>query len=220
MSESNESVAHETSRLQFEGPRGPLFKALAEARKHFLPLVTEATAAVEGKDGKKGYTFDYAPLNVVMDALTPGLTAAGIALSQPFDGDTLYTIIAVGDSSMTIETPLPNWTRPQELGSLLTYLRRYQVKGVFGVADCEDDDGNAAQGNTAQITRKKAPSTPPRSPNLPDNLRAEVTQAAKELGLGQEEFHAAVKKQLGKEWGECRPDDALALITAFRGGKS
>src|SRR5688572_14993672 len=88
-------------KLRFEGPRGPLFKAMAEARKHFKSLNTDAKADVTNKEGKFLYSFKYSPLDVVLDALEPGLSAAGIALMQPFDGDTLYTIVACGDSSMT-----------------------------------------------------------------------------------------------------------------------
>lgn len=206
-----------STRITYDGPRGPLFKAMAEARKHFGTLGASATADVTMKSGGK-YQFSYAPLDVVLDALNPGLVAAGIALLQPFDGDILYTIVACGDSSLTVETPLPSWTTPQELGSLLTYLRRYQIKGIFGVADSEDDDGNAASGNTAKVDRKSPRAGQVRGPDIPEPLRTEVTAAAKLNELSQAEFYALVQKQAGRPWVECTEDDARKVLAVLKGG--
>jgi hypothetical protein len=198
------------SKLTFDGPKGPLFKAMAEARKLFKPLTTSATADVQMKSGGK-YQFSYAPLDVVLDALEPGLSAAGIALMQPFDGDTLFTIVACGESSMTIETPLPTWSTPQELGSLLTYLRRYQVKGVFGVADSEDDDGNAASGNKAGITRKE-PTAPKAQSSLSKPLLDKVVELAKTKELSGAEFAKLVQQVSGKGWKDCNDADAQKIL--------
>jgi hypothetical protein len=199
-------------KLRFEGPRGPLFKAMAEARKHFKSLNTDAKADVTNKEGKFLYSFKYSPLDVVLDALEPGLSAAGIALMQPFDGDTLYTIVACGDSSMTVETPLPQWDTPQHLGSLLTYLRRYQVKGVFGVADSEDDDGNAASGNTAGITRKE-----PTTAKAPvSTAHSDAAAAAKSKGMSGAEFAKLVFEQTGNAWKDCNEADARKVLKAVQ----
>ena len=202
-------------KLTFDGPRGPLFKALAEARKHFLPLGASATADVQMKSGGS-YRFSYAPLDVVLEALAPGLHAAGIALMQPFDGDALYTVIACGDSSMTIETPLPKWNSPQELGSLLTYLRRYQIKGIFGVADSEDDDGNAASGNKAQVTRKEPTAKPAPVSQLTESATKAIISAAKEAGLEKPAFLAKAKEVTGRAWpNEFTPADADKFLAAL-----
>lgn len=202
------------SRLTFDGPKGPLFKALAEARKHFGSLSASSTADVTMKSGGK-YQFSYAPLDVVLEALSPGLIAAGLALLQPFDGDVMYTIVAFEGSSMTIASPLPPWATPQELGSLLTYLRRYQLKGIFGVADSEDDDGNAASGNKAQVNRKEPSAPKPTVSKVPPELSASVTAAAKENGLAVNEFHALVLKQTGKKWPDCDETDANKLLVVL-----
>ncbi len=202
------------SRLSYDGPRAPLFKALAEARKHFTSLSASATADVAMKSGGK-YQFSYAPLDVVLDALQPGLVAAGLAVLQPFDGDVMYTIVAFEGSSVTIETPLPSWSTPQELGSLLTYIRRYQLKGVFGVADSEDDDGNTASGNKAQVTRKE-PSTPKPAPSsLSKEASEEVVSTAKAKGLDGAGFNKLVFEQTGQKWKDCSELDAKKVLAAL-----
>lgn len=230
MSEANESYAQDLrqefdaalsvpekltpARLTYDGPKGPLFKALAEARKHFTSLSASATADVTMKSGGK-YQFSYAPLDVVLEALQPGLVAAGIAILQPFDGDVMYTIVAFEGSSMTVETPLPNWNTPQELGSLLTYIRRYQLKGIFGVADSEDDDGNTASGNKAQVTRKEPTVAPKAKSSMSKERSYEVTATAKEKGLNGEQFGKLVYEHTGNKWKDCDDLDATKVLAAL-----
>lgn len=205
------TVTPPVCRLTFDGPKGPLFKALAEARKHFGSLNTDAKADVTNKEGKFLYSFKYAPLDVVLEALSPGLVAAGIALLQPFDGDAMYTIVAFEGSSMTVETPLPPWDTPQQLGSLLTYLRRYQIKGLFGLADSEDDDGNAASGNKAQVTRKE-PSAPKPQGKVTPELASKVTAEAKAKGLDGSQFNKLVFAQTGNAWKDCTDGEAEKVL--------
>lgn len=213
-------MTEENSKLRFVGESGPLFKAMAEARKHFKSLVTSAEADVTGtsKTGKAySYSFSYAPLDVVLGAIEPGLQAAGLALSQPFDGKNLYTIVAFEGSMMVVETSLPGWSDPQALGSLLTYIRRYQIKGVFGVADSEDDDGGAAAGNQTKVTRKEPPPAPKREPTfLPDQLRLDINNAAKAKKLSKEQFVAFVQESTGCEWPNLTPDQGEALLMELR----
>jgi len=202
-------------RLTYEGPKAPLFKALAEARKHFGQLTTDAKADVS-KDGKYLYSFKYAPLNVVLAALEPGLTAAGLALMQPFDGDTMYTIVAFEGSSMTVETPLPEWSTPQQLGSLLTYIRRYQIKGLFAVADEEDDDGNEASGNKAQVTRKEPTAPKPaHSTDLSKATQEDVIATAKAKGLDGSGLAKIVYERTGQKWKDCSELDAKKVLAAL-----
>lgn len=219
MTEQTEPLELPAPRLTYDGPKGPLFKAMAEARKHFLPLAKTDEVEVQGKEGKRGYTFQYAPLDAVIAALEPGWQAAGLAVCQPFDGDKLYTIVAFGESTLTIETLLPGWATPQILGSALTYLKRYQLKGLFCVSDAEDDDGNVASGNEAKQT-KRLPSAPRvAGPNIPEELRRGVTSAAKDNDLAQAEFYALVLKQTGKEWKDCDETDARKVLGVLKGDK-
>lgn len=204
------------ARLTYDGPRGPLFKALAEARKHFGNLAASATADVRISQAKGGgsYQFSYAPLDVVLEALEPGLQKAGLALLQPFDGGMLYTILAFEESSVTVATSLPAWSTPQELGSLLTYLRRYQLKGIFGVADSEDDDGNAASGNKATIARKEPKAAPPAN-GLSQATKDEITGKAKELEMPGNVFHARCKEVTGKSWADLTEADGKKFLAAL-----
>ncbi len=45
---------------------------------------------------------------------------------------------------------------PQQVGSQLTYLKRYQAAAYFGIAADDDDDANGAHGNEAEFKDQKA----------------------------------------------------------------
>jgi len=51
-------------------------------------------------------------------------------------------------STLTMK-PLKN--DPQAVGSLLTYMRRYGLSAMVGIAPKDDDDGNAASGKTEEV---------------------------------------------------------------------
>jgi hypothetical protein len=44
----------------------------------------------------------------------------------------------------------------QEIGSVLTYLRRYSVTTALCIASDDDDDGNAASGNSTETLKEAA----------------------------------------------------------------
>jgi hypothetical protein len=205
-----------TSRLTFDGPKGHLFKALAEARKHYLPLIKDEESDVKLKTGG-GYKHQYATLAQVIASLAPGWSAAGISVAQPSDGFTMWTIVSVGESSMTVEFPIPQWEGPQDFGSLLAYFRRYQLKGTFCVNDSDDDDGNLAQGNQATFAKRQPTTSQVKGPSIPKPLADEVVAAAKANDLGRAEFNALVLKQTAKAWADCDESDATKLLKVLKG---
>lgn len=198
-------------RLTFEGPKAPLFLALAKAREHYKDL--SAIAGMNFGSGANTRKHEYAPLDVVIEALEPGWKAAGLAVLQPFDGDLMHTIVAVGESSMTISTVIPNWSTSQDLGAILTYFRRYQLKGIFCVADTEDNDASDAPGGKGEPLGRKQPSAPKASgPNVPKEVIDEVFAAAKDKGLPKADFYARAKAVCGKDWLEFNEADAKKLL--------
>ena len=102
-----------------------------------------ARAAIGGtvaKDGKANYG-KYATLAAVMDAITPALAANKLAIVQEAElNDSAVTVAAtlLHESGETIEfVPLtmPTAQRTaQAVGSAITYARRYQLVGIFGLA--------------------------------------------------------------------------------------
>lgn len=106
----------------------------------------------------------YADLAAVREATVPHLAANGIAIVQQIQSDEggmvlRSTLIHSSGQWLASVFPVPQMQRVQELGSYITYARRYSWMGLCGIAP-EDDDGNAA--NTAK--------PPPQRPESPVKL--------------------------------------------------
>jgi hypothetical protein len=118
----------------------------------------------------------YASLAVVRDAVYPAFNSVGIAIIQtPHTGEngavSVETIL-VHESGEIIEfsgpAVIPSKPDAQGVGSTITYLRRYNLLAIAGIAPAdEDDDGNAASivGTAAgkKVMAKRA--TPPKNGN-------------------------------------------------------
>ena len=65
--------------------------------------------------------------------------------------------------TLTARTPLPPWEGVQQYGSMVTYIRRYALTAMLGIATEDDDDGEAA----AKPGRRPV-SKPVTAPETPD----------------------------------------------------
>lgn len=139
--------------------RAKLFGALAKAQGEFKEVKRDRTVTVKMKSGGT-YTYSYATLGHIRSCIQPALAANGIAWTQLIKENTLVLIVGhEAGGCMVSVMPFPIDTRePQATGSLMTYLRRYQVTGAFGVAADEDDDGQVfeQQGQPPAQSQKKA----------------------------------------------------------------
>lgn len=148
-----------------------LFEAKATARGQFRPIKRTKTVTVQPKpkaDGKwpPKYTFDYAPLEEILDACTPALSSNGLDLFQYEAGGRMVSVLSHSGGGLLVHvTEISGFQRIGDIkayGSAITYARRYAAGTLLGVAPEDDDDGNAASGDTveAQHSRQKR-STPP-----------------------------------------------------------
>jgi hypothetical protein len=160
-------------------PLGPLAAALAKAQMAFPVVTRSKTVRVTTKTGGS-YTFSYAPLDVILDAVRKPLADNGLAVVQLLDREALVTML-LHESGAFLEarTPIPATADVQNFGSAITYLRRYALQALLGIAAEEDDDGNSASGN--QVAPQK-PATArqtasgPRASNGTAPAAATVTQ--------------------------------------------
>lgn len=124
-----------------------LSKALVETQKELKqPL----------KDAKNPFfKSEYVPLENVAEAITESATKHGLAFSQyattTETGNVSVGTIVFHESGEFIEFPplilKPENTKPQSIGSAITYAKRYSLSAVFGITSDKDDDGNKANGN-------------------------------------------------------------------------
>jgi hypothetical protein len=130
---------------------------------------------------RQGYNYKYADLAGVWGACRGALSHNGLAVSQVETqnetGDVLITILA-HSSGQWIRSIMPIRVKPngkmnelQERGAVLTYLRRYALSAIVGVAPAEDDDGASAHSYQAspqnnQQGQKNAQQNAPVTPKI------------------------------------------------------
>lgn len=163
-----------------------LAAALAAAQGEMTAIVKDKTAKVQTKAGG-AYSFDYADLGSVLDAVKPALNKHGIALLQPgrVENDKVITETILAHSSgewiASDFAVKPDDLSPQKVGSALTYGRRYALSAMIGVFSEEDDDGNAASGNERQVQRKAPPAPRPPPQVSPADVFVDRFRKAKDL---------------------------------------
>lgn len=156
-----------------------LATALALAQAEFTNPEKNRTVKVQTKTGGS-YTFDYATLDSILDLVRGPLTRNGISLIQPADtlpdGTTTLATRLQHASGQYLETCLvvhPAGNDLQSLGSALTYLRRYSLITLLGLAAEEDDDGAHGSGHQSERTERQTNrpnGTQPRKPQKPPPL--------------------------------------------------
>jgi len=141
------------------------------------------------------FRSQYATLEEVLAQVKPVLLKHGLALVQTVDGNELSTYLIDGEGVQMVigRYPLePDKQTPQGMGSAITYARRYALKGVFGLAEV-DDDGNAAskpQPRTVTATKTKP---------QPDSTGWDAIVDGMETYVTKKLVYAAIEKKYGKE---------------------
>jgi hypothetical protein len=149
---------------------GPALAAAIAELQTQLPHIEKArTAKVKGRS-KAGvdfdYTYKYEGLTEVSDAILPLLGKLGMAwVTRPTINERgefvlAYTLAHTSGESVGGEWPLAKGAS-QDMGSAVTYARRYTLCAVTGLAPAaDDDDAQAAEAAAAKratrTTRAKA----------------------------------------------------------------
>jgi hypothetical protein len=123
-----------------------LFQALSKAQAEFPEIQKASEVTVQMKSGRT-YNFKYAELPDIIKATRPALTKHGLALCSTFQEDSsglfLCTALLHQEGGRMVSTvKIPPTPGPQELGSMVTYMRRYQYSLLIGVAPEDDHDAN------------------------------------------------------------------------------
>ncbi len=93
----------------------------------------------------------YSDINAITEAVEPILLENGLLLLQPIQGNSVCTKILDIDSDESIEScmEIPGGLNPQQVGSCVTYFRRYTLSSLLCLQSL-DDDANAASVPTAK----------------------------------------------------------------------
>lgn len=185
--------------------------ALAAAQGEFPPIPRDKKVTVRTRSGDS-FEFAYAPLDTIIAACRPALAKHGLAIVQLLEqtetGPALRTELrhqagGVVGSSFPLRPP----ETPQQLGSLLTYLRRYALTALLGIAAEEDDDAQAAAD-----TGGKGPKT------ITDSQRRRLFAIAKDKAVSEDLLRNIIEGVTGDRSTSSIPvdryDEIVALVEA------
>jgi hypothetical protein len=190
-----------------------------------------AKAQAEVKNAKKSadnpfFKSKYADLAEVTEACRAPLTKNGIAVIQGTvnrEGRCgVRTMLAHSSGQWMACTALaqPKDNGPQAIGSVWTYLRRYSLAGMTGVAT-EDDDGEKAEGRSRDAKPPGSswgkPANKPADPADPGEAIDEVTlHSLRSAALAKYPKGTEAKKWLKEYFGTDNPEK----LTKFEAEKA
>lgn len=153
-----------------------LAQALAKAQMEMPVIERSRTVSVRMQNGASAggtYTFKYAPLDEIFSKIRPVLGKHGLSLSQLINSDEKGMVIetflmhASGQHIVSVARLPSVPSKPQDLGGLITYMRRYAIQCIVGIAAEENDaDEMSEAAPTVKQPRAKKPE-PPASPPPP-----------------------------------------------------
>ena len=118
-----------------------LFKALFNLQKEILPIKKTADNPF--------FHSKYADISTVLESVKPLLQKNKLVIMQPLEvlnGLQVVKTVLLHESGESMESVCilnPEKDTPQGYGSAITYMRRYSLISLLGLAT-EDDDGNMA----------------------------------------------------------------------------
>jgi hypothetical protein len=178
-------------------------ETLAAALAAFQASLPAVHKGAKGQvPGKRDYK--YADLADMSATVLPALAAQGLSwMTLPTMNDhsqfvLRYELLHESGQSRTGEYPLPTGTA-WEVGSAISYGRRYCLSAVTGVAADEDDDG--AMANGAGPARQRPQPVP--AQDTADAARLELAALADSISIPRPvvaaEYAARMKTPLGDE---------------------
>lgn len=188
----------------------------------FSAFKAEAVSILKGASVKNGPLSGrrYAALNDVVDALTPGLSRHGLSASWKLTKDerdwieVTCTLKHVDGHSESVSMGGPPDTGPgrnalQARASTKTYLERYTLKAICGVAEADDDtDGNVEKAPAREIPPKLLQKARDASMDGWESLRkfiAAATEEERELLAPESAALKAAAKAADKAAGRAAP---------------
>lgn len=129
--------------------------ALAKAQSEFPLIAKTKTAHIQTKNGGM-YTYDYADLAVLIGATRQPLAKNELSFTQFVEYEDVFlkvTTILMHSSGEYLLTTFKTRVVGDDLkaiGTAITYIRRYSLAAILGIASDEDKDDPAGQGSTRQ----------------------------------------------------------------------
>lgn len=124
-----------------------LAEALSQAQGQMPPIPKEKIAKIKTKDGGS-YTYRFADLPVILEAVRKPLLAHKLSITQILDEGKLTTLLMHASGQYLKSTVIlvrDATMKMQDYGAQITYLRRYVLTALLGI--CADEDADAPKEN-------------------------------------------------------------------------
>jgi hypothetical protein len=181
---------------------GDLSTALAKAQAVGMTAIINKT--------NPHFKNRYADLAAVIEAVRDPLAANGLSVTQTTEvregGLVLVTTLRHASGQwIASDYPLPTAAKPQELGSALTYARRYSLSALLCIAADEDDDAEVSR-TSGQTATTPAPKASP--------IKPQVSSPPMDPFTGELNPHTLAEAEGTQKWGQA----FIAAIKSARDG--
>lgn len=121
-----------------------IHQRIEAARQKFGPIMRTETAQVGTR------VYGYADLGHVIPAVEPALRDEGVGIFPRTEDGKVITVLCVPDHpeacEVIAELDIPLELNPQQVGSVITYFRRYELVLLLNlVTEADDDAGQASR---------------------------------------------------------------------------
>jgi len=189
-----------------------------------------AMAKAQGEIGKAHknsknphFRSTYANLESVWDACREQLSSNNLSVIQTVgvieNKPTLTTMLLHSSGEFIQNTVVLPTTKPgpQEIGSCLTYMKRYCLAAIVGVSD-SDDDGEAAE-NRPQEKEQKQPEAPryaPPTTKTPEVVEKplidQISDLARVKNVTNMQLKEFISKMGKKKSAECTEEELMTIF--------
>lgn len=141
--------------------------------------------AIKKSSNNPFFKSKYADLTTILEVVEPALLENGLVIIQPISEGKVTTIITDGTTSIESSIEIGTFAKPQDMGSAITYYRRYTLQSLLAIS-AEDDDGNRAQtGAKAKLSddrfNKAIEAIDEGKAKLTDLFKFELSEAQKDI---------------------------------------
>lgn len=149
-----------------------IITALVAAQAQLSAIQKNKKVTVTSRRTGAKYDFMYATFDKLVEHVRKPLTDNGLWFVQTTELQNDKTVLITtlyhkSGQHIRSELALPASSDPQEFGSGLTYFKRYGLAAVLAIAADEDEDGNAASGNTVVSSEDRPEKKPTRAADTP-----------------------------------------------------
>lgn len=140
----------------------------------------------------------YADFGSVVEASRQALAANNLAVTQTpeiREGSFVLvtTLMHTSGQWVSSEYPLPVGAKPQDLGSALTYARRYSYSSILCIAADEDDDAEASRTSGQTATAPAAKASP---------IKPQIASPPIHPTTGEVSPHTLTEPEGTQKWGQ------------------